>query len=76
MQGFVGSQLSLDLWFVIKIMFIVGMSLYCIFAFVVTRQVGHMTKTLEVGFETPIRLLAIIHLIASLALLAFAILYL
>ncbi len=76
MPGVLGAQISLDLWFVVKIMFMIGMALYCIFAFVVTRQVGHMTKTLEVGFETPIRLLAIVHLIASLALFAFALLYL
>jgi hypothetical protein len=76
MPGVLGAQISLDLWFIVKIMFMVGMALYCIFAFVVTRQVGHMTKTLEVGFETPIRLLAIIHLIASLGLFVFALLYL
>lgn len=76
MPPLLGSQLSLDLWFVVKIMFMVGMALYCIFAFVITRQVGHMTKTLEVGFETPIRLLAIVHFIAAIALFVFALMYL
>ena len=71
-----GAQLSLDLWVVVKAMFLIGMSLYCIFGFVVIKQVGHMTSTLEVGFETPVRLLALVHFIAAIALLLFAIVYL
>lgn len=76
MQFLTGAQLSFDLWVTVKLMFLVGMFLYCIFAFVVTRQVGHMTKTLEVGFEAPLRLLAVIHFIAAVGLLVFAFLYL
>lgn len=76
MQLLNSATLGLDLWFVVKIMFLIGMFLYLVFGFVVIRQVGHMTKTLKVGFETPIRLLALVHFIASICLFIFSIIYL
>lgn len=76
MQVVSGILPGVDIWSIVKIMFMVGMLLYCVFAFVVIRQVGHMTKILEVGFETPLRFLAVVHFIASIALFVFAYLYL
>lgn len=70
------AQLGIDLWFAVKIMFIIGMILYLIFGLVIIRQVGHMTKTLKVGFETPIRLLAWVHFFAAVGLFVFSLLYL
>lgn len=45
---------------------LVGLSIYVVFAFVVIRQVQLMTKTLEVGFEAPIRFIAWLHLLFAL----------
>ncbi|OGM24615.1 hypothetical protein A2962_01535 [Candidatus Woesebacteria bacterium RIFCSPLOWO2_01_FULL_39_61] len=43
--------------------------IYLVFAVVVVRQVKLMTETLKVGFETPIKTLALVHAIASLFVL-------
>jgi hypothetical protein len=54
--------LGVPVWPVVKVMFLVALAVYLLFAIVVVRQVQLMTDTLEVGFETPVRLIAIIHL--------------
>ena len=51
---------------IIKGAFLLGLSLYTIFAFVVVRQVSNMTKTLEVGFETPIKIASLLHLLFAI----------
>jgi len=68
--------ISADIWIVAKVFFLVGLSLYDVFAFVIVRQVDQMTKTLEVGFETPIRIFAFLHLIAAFSLTLFALMVL
>jgi hypothetical protein len=57
----------------VKILFLIGLAFYIIFALVVVRQVNHMTDTLEVGFETPVRLLALLHLLFVLGTFVLAI---
>lgn len=52
-------------WLVAKAAILLFLILYMIFATVVVRQVKLMTETLEVGFEKPIRTLALGHLIFS-----------
>lgn len=49
---------------------------YIIFAVLVTKQVKLMTETLELGFETPIRLVAFLHLMASIVVFVVALLIL
>jgi hypothetical protein len=56
----------------IKIGFLIGLSVYTIFAIVVVRQTHHMTKTLEVGFETPIKIASWIHLFFAICTLVLA----
>jgi hypothetical protein len=73
MDSVLGATISNDIWFVVKIMVIVGLSLYCVFAFVIVRQVTHMIATLEVGFETPIRIFTFLHFFAALGLLILSI---
>jgi hypothetical protein len=41
--------------------------LYTIFALVLVRQVQLMTDTLVVGFEKPVRLLSVVHLLFAVA---------
>jgi len=42
---------------------------YIIFAFVIVKQVNKMTDTLEVGFESQLRFLALLHLLLSIGAL-------
>lgn len=65
-----------DIWMVLKIMFLIGMGLYLVFGLIVIRQVTHMTNTLRVGFEGPIKLFAWGHFLASIGLLVLAFLFL
>lgn len=67
---------SAGTWEIVKIMFLFGMFLYIVFAFVVLRQITHMTKTLRMGFESPIKLLGIIHFAFAILLFIFATIYL
>lgn len=65
-----------DVWGIVKIMFLIGMVVYILFALIVIRQITHMTKTLKVGFEAPLKLLGIIHFIAAIGIFIFALLVL
>lgn len=67
---------SSDALSILRIMFLVGMVLYIIFAFVVVKQITHMTKTLRVGFESPIKLLGILHFMAAVGLFILGLFYL
>lgn len=59
-------------WIVIKILTIVGLSLYAIYAVIIIRQEELMSKVLAETSEPILRLLAIIHLIASLSVIVLA----
>lgn len=67
---------NLSIWFVVKIMFLVGLAVYVIFSFVIIRQTKLMTDTLEVGFEIPIRLIAWGHLLFALGVFVLALIIL
>jgi len=54
----------------------IGFIVYVIFAFVILKQVGTMTKTLEMGFERPIQIIAVFHLLFAMATLGFALIML
>lgn len=60
-------------WGIAKIAVLICILLYIVFAVVIIRQVRLMTETLEVGFEKPIKLVALVHLISSLALFILAV---
>jgi hypothetical protein len=68
----IGSSLSL----VAKIGIIIFLIVYLIFSYAVSKQVKIMTDTLEVGFETQIKAMALIHLILSAVVLIIAIIIL
>jgi hypothetical protein len=53
---------SFNTWVLIKALALVIIGMYLIFAFVVTRQVNLMTKTLHLGFDGPAKFLAYFHL--------------
>jgi hypothetical protein len=53
---------SFNTWILIKALALVLLGMYLIFAFVITRQVKLMTRTLHLGFETPAKFLSYFHL--------------
>jgi len=67
---------GISVWLIAKVVVLFALALYAIFAFVVLRQIQLMTDTLEVGFEGPIRLLGISHLIFSLVIFVLALIIL
>jgi hypothetical protein len=70
---FLFSQGENTVWFITKFAFIVGILLYVIFAYVVTRQVKLMNETLEVGFEKGMKIISYIHLGVAIAVLLLAV---
>lgn len=73
MNTVLGASITNDVCLIVKVMVIVGLGIYNVFAFIIVRQVTHMIATLKVGFETPIRIFSYLHLLAALGLLIFAI---
>lgn len=55
-----------NFWIIIKILAMVVLGMYIIFAFVITRQVKVMTNTLTLGFEPVVKFLAFVHLVFSI----------
>ena len=46
----------------VQIIFLVGLLIYLAFAIIVVRQVMLMTRTLNTSFETPVKIVAWVHL--------------
>jgi hypothetical protein len=63
-------------WLGLKLMTIVGIGIYCVFAFVLVRQEQLMSKVLEAQSEKILSVLSWIHLGASIVVLAIAFLIL
>ena len=68
--------LKLDIWQVVKGVFLFAILLYLVFAIVVVRQVNLMLSTLEVELESLIKAIAWIHLFLVIGVLVFGIIYL
>ena len=60
----------------IKVLTLVGLGLYSIFAAIIIRQEQLMAAVLEEGFEPILRLLTILHFAAAVSLLILAIIIL
>lgn len=56
----------LSLWFIIKILALILLGMYIIFALVVVRQVKLMTHTLQLGFEQFTKTLVFAHLLFAI----------
>lgn len=63
-------------WMAIKILTLVGLSLYSVYAVIIIRQEELMSKVLAETSEPILRLLAIIHFISSLAVIVLALILL
>ncbi|HUC94587.1 MAG TPA: DUF5657 family protein [Candidatus Saccharimonadales bacterium] len=53
-------------WILLKALTLVLLATYLVFAFVVTRQVKLMTRTLHLGFESPAKILSYFHLVFAI----------
>lgn len=54
--------IGFNIWILIKALALVMLGMYLVFSLVVVRQVKMMTDTLQLGFESPAKFLAYIHL--------------
>lgn len=68
--------LGISVLAVAKIFASIAFLIYIVFAVVVVRQVQLMTDTLEVGFETPLKMIALGHLIFAVVVLLTALIIL
>lgn len=63
-------------WMVMKILTLVGLSLYAVYGAIIIRQEELMSKVLAETSEPILRLLSIIHFIVSLGIIVLAIILL
>lgn len=67
-----GAGLTLDIWFFVKILFLVALGIYVAFGVIVVRQVNLMARAVNVALENPLRLIAWLHLLAAIGLFLLA----
>lgn len=67
---------GISVWLILKIVAIVLLSMYLIFALVVVRQVKMMTSTLQLGYEGLAKMFGFAHLLFAVLVLLFAIIIL
>ena len=61
MPDFIDFILNVSIWAVAKIMVIIALSIYLVFAFVVVRQVNMMTKVVSGDLSWAIKVIAWTH---------------
>ena len=66
------ASLDTQIWFILKLALLFGLLIYIIFAFVIVKQVGLMTDTLELGHERVIKFFASAHLLYAMVVFALA----
>lgn len=68
-----GGEITSDqIWWVVKLFYLLGLLMYLIFAIVLVRQVGLMSRTLNGSIELPIKWLARLHLLVSVGVIGLA----
>ncbi len=68
--------IGISVWLVAKIFVLIALAIYIVFAAVIVKQVSLMIKTVEVGFEAPIKFVAWGHLLFALGIFVLAIIIL
>lgn len=56
-------------WDILKFLMLLFLALYVVFALVVLKQVRLMTETVKAGFEVPIEVFALLHLLFAFSVL-------
>jgi len=67
---------NIDIWFLVKIIYLFAFSLYLVFAVVMLRQVKLMTKALEEKINPILCTIAWGHLVLSILIILFSLLIL
>lgn len=65
-------QLPVYIFMIMKIMVLIGLTLYALFAAIMVRQEQLMDKVIDETFEPVLKILVILHLLGALGLLGFA----
>lgn len=65
-------QLTSQIMLALKFAVMIGLAVYAGFAFIMVRQEQLMTDVLEEGFESVLRLLVLIHLVAAVGVIFLA----
>lgn len=63
---------GVSIWTVAKIFLVFALLVYGVFAAVVVKQVQVMTQTLQTSYSSYMKLISVLHLILSLAVLVLA----
>jgi hypothetical protein len=69
-------NLTVLTWLVVKILVLLGLGIYTVFAGVIVRQEQLMAHVLEASSETLLRTLAFVHFVASIVVIALAVILL
>ena len=64
--------IDVSVWVVAKVFVLIALLIYIVFSLVIVRQVNLMTETLEVGFEAPLKLAAIVHVVLAIGVFTLA----
>lgn len=59
------ASLTFNPWFLVKLLFLIGLLIYLAFAVIVVRQVNLMTRALDSEFEAPLKFIAWVHLVVA-----------
>lgn len=70
------NDVGIFVWLGMKLMTLVGLGIYIVFAFVIVRQEQLMSKTLEAASEKVLKLLTWLHLGGALVVFTLALLIL
>lgn len=70
----IGPQLTI--WLLVKILFLIGLGIYILFAAIIIRQVALMNRTLKGTLDIGVRLLAWIHFLAAIFIFILALIIL
>jgi len=68
--------LTIQVWSAVKILMLMALGLYLVFAFMIVREVEAMNQTLEGVFNLPIKIVAIIHFLFAIGVFILALMIL
>lgn len=75
-ENFLNLLLGINVWIIVKIFILLGLGLYITFAFIVTREVDLMNRTLNGFFSLPIKIISWLHFLFSILIFLLALIVL
>lgn len=67
---------NINIWLIVKILLVIGLSIYLVFAFIVVRQVKLMTEVVSGILTSPLRVISWVFFLFSLGVFAFVLVFL